>query len=241
MTPHEFAHELEKIYGAELKAVVLYGSAADGDHSKKYSDYNLFCVMEQPSAGALARANRVVRKWVRQGNPPPHFFGQEHIERSLDVFPIEFLDMQERHRVLIGSDPLAGVRVDPKNLRHQCESELKGKLIHLRAFYAANCHRPRRIARMMVESFPSFLAAFRAVLRLIGVAPPRDAAGTVELLAQKVGFAPEIFLDVVAIRQGSSILPRGDEALSAFERYLTELSAVTTFADRMQVTPQGGS
>lgn len=236
MTPHEFAHELEKVYGEELKAVVLYGSAAGGDFSKKYSDVNLFCVVANPTAGSLAKANRLVRKWVRRGNSPPHFFGPEHIERSLDVFPIEFLDMQERHQVLLGHDPLAGVTIDPKNLRHQCESELKGKLIHLRAFYAANCHRPRRVARTMVESFPTFLAGFRAILRLMGLQPPKDARAVVELLAQRLDFAPQIFLDIITIRQGASLLPRGDGALTAFERYLTELSAITTYVDTINAT-----
>lgn len=238
MTPHEFAHALEGIYGEELKSVVLYGSAASGDYSKRYSDFNLFCVVADPTAGAIAKANRLVRTWVRQGNPPPYFFGPKHVERSLDVFPMEFLDMQDRHQVLIGHDPLAGVTVDPKNLRHQCESELKGKLIHLKAFYAANCHRPRRIAQAMVKSFPTFLAAFRAILRLMNFTPPQKTQAVVDLLAEQLSFAPEVFLDVLTIRQGASILPRGDEALSAFERYLTELTTITTFVDTMDVTEQ---
>lgn len=234
MTPHEFAHELERALGEELAAVVLYGSAADGEHSKAFSDYNVFCVVAHPTAAVLARTNPVVRTWVRRGNPPPHFFGPEHIDRSLDVFPIEFLDMQDRHQVLFGRDPLSGVTVDPRNLRHQCESELKGKLLHLRAFYAANCHRPRRVAKMMASSFPAFLSAFRAILRLQGTPPPREARAAVDLLANQVGCAPEIFLDIVTIREGASILPRGDDALAMFERYLTELEAITIFVDGLE-------
>lgn len=232
MTPYEFAHELELALGDELKAVVLYGSAADGDFSKKFSDYNIFCIVTAPQPALLAKANCIVKKWVRKGNPPPHFFGTEHIERSLDVFPIEFLDMQDRHKVLLGHDPLAGVHVNPLNLRHQCESELKGKLIHLRSFYAANCHKPRRIAKIMVETFPTFLTAFRATLRLLGETSPHEAHAVVEKLAQRIGITPEVFLDIIAIRDGSSLLPRGDEALSIFERYLTELDTITTFVDK---------
>ena len=234
MTPHELAHELEKIYGDELHSVVLYGSAATADFSATYSDYNVFCVLASPTPAALAKANPVVRRWVREGNPPPHFFGTEHIARSLDVFPIEFLDMQERHQVLLGSDPLAGVALDARHLRHQVESEMKGKLLHLRTFYAATCDRPKEVARMMVASFPTFMAAFRAALRLMGEPPPADAQAVIERLAQQIGINPEIFLEIALIRQGASILPRKAEALAAFEQYLTELEAVTTYVDRMQ-------
>lgn len=234
MKPHELAHELERIYGLDLKSVVLYGSAAGGERSEKFSDFNVFCVLANPTPAELAKANRVVRKWVKKGNPPPHFFGPEHIERSLDVFPIEFLDMMDRHQILLGNDPFEGVNVALKNLRHQCESELKGKIIHLRAFYAANCHKPRRIAHIMVDSFPTFIAAFRASLRLAGQEPPKETKAVVEKCAIGVGFNPEVFFDIIAIRAGESILPRGDDALSMFERYLTELETVTNYVDKLE-------
>ena len=235
MTPHELAHELEKIYGPDLKSVVLYGSAVDGTPSRKFTDTNIFCVLSQVTPAMLARSNKLIRKWTWRGNPPPHFFDTAHIERSLDVFPLDFLDMQDRHKVLVGLDPLEGIKVDSTNLRHQCESEFKGKLIHLRTLYAANCHRPRQIARLMVESFPTFLAGMRGILRLLKIAPPKDARAVAELVGQRVGINPTIFFDIIDIRQGESMLPRHSEALIAFERYLTELTALTKYVDEMKL------
>lgn len=231
MTPHEFAHELENIYSAELKSVVLYGSAAGGEHSKKFSDYNIFCVLSNISPAMLSRSNSIVRKWIKNGNPPPHFFGPAHIERSLDVFPMEFMDMLDRHETLMGHDPLAGVEVDTKNLRLQCESELKGKLIHLHTFYAANCHKPRRLMDMMLESFPTFMAAMRAAIRILGEKPPSDSRAVVELVATRAGLNPSVFMDIIDIRRGDALIPRKDNALVAFEQYLTELDALTIYVD----------
>lgn len=236
MTPHAFAHELERVYGDQLLSVVLYGSAVGGDFSKRFSDYNLFCVLREVTPATLTPANRLVRRWMKRGNPSPHFFEPDHIERSLDVFPIEFLDMLDRHEVLLGRDPLIGIAPEATHLRHQCESELKGKLIHLRAFYAANCHKPRRVARMMVSTFPTFLAAMRAVLRLTGEKPPADSRAVVELLAGKLELNPTVFFDLIDIRRGEGWLPRRSNALSAFERYLTELTAITRFVDQLQCT-----
>ncbi len=233
MSPHDFARELERIYGDDLKSVVLYGSAAGGDFSKRFSDFNVFCVLSDVSPGMLARSNRIVRKWMKKGNPPPHFFGSDHIERSLDVFPMEFMDMLDRHETLLGSDPLKGIAVDAKNLRHQCESELKGKIIHLRTFYAANCNKPKSLSHMMVESFPTFLAAMRAILRILQETPPRDARAVAELIGTRVGLNPTVFFDIIDIRRGTGLLPRKDDALTAFEQYLTELDALTSYVDKM--------
>ena len=235
MTPHDLAHELERVYGEDLKAVVLYGSAVGQDFSKRFSDFNVFCVLRQVTPALLAKSNKAVRKWVKAGNPTPLFFYPEYIERSLDVFPMEFLDMKDRHEILIGRDPLEGIEVDAANLRHQCESELKGKLIHLRNFYAANCDKPKRLAKMMVEAFPTFLAAMRGTLRLLGQKPPADARAVVELAGNLIDINPTIFFDIIEIRRGESLLPRGDAAATAFERYLTELSTLTRFVDEMNV------
>lgn len=236
MTPHELAHELERIYGTDLHAVVLYGSAAGRDYSKKFSDFNVFCVLTEVTPAMLSKANRVVRRWTKKGNPPPHFFYPSYFEQSLDVFPLEFLDMKDRHEVLVGKNPLEGMAVDYKNLRHQCESELRGKLIHLRSFFAANCDRPRQLAEIMVESFPTVVAAMRGVLRLLGEKPPSDSKAVVEMMGTRVDMNPQIFFDIIDIRSGSSFLPRGDDALTHFERYLTELGTLTSFVDQMQVT-----
>ncbi len=235
MTPQELAVELKKEYGDMLKSVVLYGSAAGGDHSKKFSDFNIICILDHILPSLIARSNRIVRRWVKAGNPPPHFFGEDHIRESLDVFPIEFLDMQERHEGVAGIDPLAGIEVDPKNLRLQCESELKGKLIHLRSFYAANCHDTKLLAKTMVESFPSFMAAFRGLLRLIGKKDLVDVREVLTALAAASGANPDIFLTIADIRAGRSELPRKDEALVLFEHYLTGIDRITTFADTLQI------
>ena len=235
MTPHELAHQLERIYGENLRAVVLYGSAAGRDYSKKFSDFNVFCVLSEATPAMLSKANKVVKKWTKKGNPAPHFFYPEYFERSLDVFPMEFMDMKDRHEVLVGSDPLERIEIDPKNLRHQCESELRGKLIHLRSFYAANFDRPRHIAEIMVESFPTVIASMRGTLRLLGEKPPPDSRAVVEMIGTRVDINPQIFFDIIDIRGGSSFLPRGNDALEHFERYLTELGSLTSFVDQMEI------
>ena len=235
MTPHELAHQMERVYGEELQSVVLYGSAAGRDYSKKYSDFNIFCVLSQVTPSMLAKSNKLVRKWIKKGNPSPQFFYPSYFERSLDVFPMEFLDMRDRHEVLLGKDPLEGIEVDPGNLRHQCESELRGKLIHLRSFYAANCDKPRHIAEVMVESFPTIVATMRGTLRLLGEKPPADSRAVVEMIGTRVDINPTIFFDIIDIRSGNGLLPRGNDALEHFEGYLTELGTLTNFVDEMEI------
>ena len=233
MTPHEFAHELENICEGNLESVILYGSAVGTDFSKEYSDYNVIVILKDVSPGNLSAIGKLVRKWVRHGNPPPHFFDLKHIEQSRDVFPLEFIDIADRHEVLFGTDPFKNIKIDSVNLRHQCESELKGKVLHLRALYTTNCHRPKRVANIMLRSFSGFTSVFRGVAHLLGEKPEKETRKLIEQLEKKIEFNPQIFMDLISVREGITFLPRRAEALSAFEKYLTEIETITNFVDRM--------
>ena len=175
--------------------------------------------------------NGAVKKWVKKGNPPPLFFDENHIGTSLDVFPMEFLDMQSNRTLVFGIDPLSEVTIKKQNLRHQCESELKGKLINLRTYYVANCDKPKLIANIMIESFSAFMAVFRGILRLKGEDGNPKPADLIERISQITEINPQVFLDLLDIKKGNSVLPRGNETLEMFEQYLTELSAITNYVD----------
>ena len=56
-----------------------------------------------------------------------------------------------------------------------------------------------------------------------------------DVVGNRVDVNPTPFYDVLEIRRGESMLPRGIDAASAFERYLTEVEALTRFVDELQV------
>lgn len=233
MKPQELATKLQEMYGDNLVSVMLYGSSAGGDFSKRYSDVNLIVVLKSVAPGELAKANGVLRRWVKRGQPPPLFFDAVHFPTAADVFPIEFLDLARRHHILAGSDPLAGITVARHNLRHECESELRGKLLRLRQTYLLTCHRPKRVAREMVQSLSAIIAILRGVVHLLDQEPRPTPRELIEQLERGIDFNPQAFFDLLAIREGSARLPRGDEALALVERYLTELETITKYVDTL--------
>ena len=65
----------------------------------------------------------------------PLFMTKRNMDMSLDSFPIEWLEIQERHLLLEGEDVVGTLEVPQTYLRLQCEHELRGKLIQLRQAY----------------------------------------------------------------------------------------------------------
>ena len=88
-----------------------------------------------------------------EAKQPPHFeplfMTESQIEKSLDSFPIEWLEIQERHLLLEGDDVLAGLEVPRTYLRLQCEHELRGKHIQLRQAYLRIAGDPASSSRVL--------------------------------------------------------------------------------------------
>src|SRR5712691_8328271 len=97
---NDFVGRLQKAAGANLESVILYGSAASGDFHAEYSDVNLLCILREVSYASLEALAPVVDWWTRQKLRPPLFMSHEELKRSVDVFTIELMDIQEQHRLL---------------------------------------------------------------------------------------------------------------------------------------------
>src|SRR3954469_23669105 len=109
MTLDELVSQLRAAYGTELRSVVLYGSAAAGEHIPKRSDYNVLVVVDSLSLDKLRAVAAVARAWAEAGNPPPLTLTSREWRSSADIFPMEYADILERHKVLHGEAPFDGL------------------------------------------------------------------------------------------------------------------------------------
>ncbi|HEX9900173.1 MAG TPA: nucleotidyltransferase domain-containing protein [Candidatus Methylomirabilis sp.] len=167
----KFVQDVQGVYGEDLLAILLYGSAATGEHVTGRSDINVAVILRRLTAALLRKASGSLRNWHRQGFATPLFLDPETLHASLDAFPIEFLDMQERHRTLWGPDLLADLHVGRGNLRFQCEQELRGKLLKLCQSYVESAHTPTELERILGIAVPSIVVLARTLLRLGGEDP----------------------------------------------------------------------
>ncbi len=232
MKPEQLVETLHKIYADDLISVVLYGSAAHDASQDHYSDFNVMIVLRQTSLAALAPAASLLQKWMKRGNPVPLVIHQVHLLTSCDVFPIEFLDMKERHRVLFGTDLLAGLEIKKDHLRLQCENEIKAKLIALRSYYLRVYPDKKKLKEFLLRSSSAFFAIFRGLLRLQGSAVPPLRPDILAQLQKSTGIEFTVFQKILEVRDGKRKLVK-DEVITMLEEYLTTLEKVASFTDSL--------
>lgn len=233
MTLDELVSQLEKAYGAELRAVVLYGSAAAGEHIPKHSDYNVLVIVQSLGLDRLRAAAAVARAWSDAGNPPPLTLTEREWRASADIFPMEYADILERHKVLHGNPPFDGIRVDRAHLRLQLELEAMGKLLRLRQGVLASGGDERRQIELLDRSLSTIMAIFRAVLRLHGDVPSTDNLAVSQAVARYAGFQAAPFERVVRhVRQEKTLSTA--EVGEVLAGYLDGMQQLVAHLDRYQ-------
>ena len=237
-TPDELTARLKDVLKENLVAVTLYGSAAAGDRTARYSDYNILVVVRDMDLPVLKALMPVTAKWTKAGNPPPLLFTEDRLRRAGDVFPLEFLDIRDTHRVLYGGDPFAGLAVDTAHLRHQLEYELRGKLLQFRERFLETGGKPRLIRDLAARSISTFATLFKGVLRLEGRRAPAKRGEAVDALAAVVPIDAGACHTALALRNKDKAALNADPE-TLFQRLLASVEAVVDHVDRFGHTSGG--
>jgi hypothetical protein len=232
MTLDELVAQLQKVYGSTLRSVVLYGSAAAGEHIPKRSDYNVLVIVDDVTMDHLRTGAAVARAWGENGNPPPLTLTLEEWRGSADIFPMEYADILERHRVLFGSPPFGGIEVNRRDLRLQLEHEAMGKLLKLRQGILAAGGDPKQHVELLAASLSTIMVIFRAVERLHeGEPPSTDYEKLSRNVAARVGFDANPFVRVVQHVRGAGKIGASDVA-TVLTGYLDGVHRLVAYLDR---------
>ena len=230
VNPEDLVQKLQQTLGSGLRSVVLYGSAAAGDYVGKRSDYNILVVVNTLGVKELTALSKPSAAWRRSGNPAPLFFTLDRLKKSVDVFPIEVLDIKESHRILFGEDVIEELDVHRENLRLVLEHELKSTLIRLREDFLLTQGKPKRIQSLMVDSLSTVLVLFRAALRLYQEAVPPLKIDAMKALATHIAFNQDVFESIENIKEGRRI--QGDlNPIELFDTYLRTVESVVDSVD----------
>lgn len=225
----ELVPRVTKAAGENLEALVLYGSAADGEFHHGFSDLNILCLLREASLEALRSMAPVTRWWLGRGHPAMLIFAATEIERSSDVFAIELYDIKRRHRVLAGKDVFASLEIPMDLHRVQIERELRTNLLRLRQGYLAAAA-PEAVLEMMVQSVASFGTIFRHVLIAHGEEPAPHRRQITARLAEIVGFNAAGCNVLFDVREGR-MQAKDVDVDDVFRLYLRAIEQVTNWVD----------
>jgi len=226
----EFVADLKGIYGEGLQSLILFGSGARGDYVPGKSDINFLAILDENAVNDLERLQPLIPKWKKRAVAVPLIMTKAFICSSVDVYPVEFLNMKRHYQVVHGEDVLKDLVFDGKALRLQCERELKGKLMLLRTGFLNTAGKAEDLRRLMAASITAFLSVFGALLLVRGREIPKERRDIVPAVAQTYGLDAAPFLRCIDLREGKKDLSLGD-LKAIFQSYTVEIQKLIKAVD----------
>jgi hypothetical protein len=215
-----------------LTAVFIYGSAAGGNYVPKVSDINSAFIFRRLDFPVFQRSLDIVADGRKKNITAPLFLTADYIRASLDVFPMEFLEMKENHVLLFGEDLLSGLDIKGEHIRLFCEQQIKGKLVRIRQAYLEVGQSRRGMEQLLKDSLRALLPVFRNLVRLKGQPPAVDKEEVLRQLCAAFQLDEGVFLPVYRDKTNDEKIA-GRDVVVFIEKMAGQLEKLAGEVDRL--------
>ena len=224
-----FLDALRECFGDNLVSVMLYGSYVSDDFVPRVSDVNVLVLLDHSDPGQIRQLGARARRLIRRFRITPLILTRSEFGNSADVFPMEYMDIAERNRVLFGEDETRSLALEKKNLRHQLEERLRGSVAFLRQVLVASRGRKRVLRHNLKILYGSLKAIFKGLLRMRGVTEiPADGSTLLEQLASSFNVQVDPFQHLRVLRRGGK-----QDTTRLADEVLAALQELVSLIDRM--------
>jgi predicted nucleotidyltransferase len=221
-------------HARNVHSILVVGSAVRPDYNETYSDINSVVVLHEMSLKFIAFLAPLGKKYGKKRIAAPLIMTPEYIGKSLDVFPVEFLNYKLAHKTVYGPDLLSDLQIHKSHLRLQCERDIKIKLIGLRQGYLSSLGKKEALTETLVRSLAGTMAFFRAIIYLLGKEPPIARTEVIKALGAATGLETDVFEKLLLLR-ARTLKPSEQELRSLFERYYQSLESMERITDDLPV------
>ncbi len=156
---------LQKALGGRLKSIIVFGSFVRSGFDAKKSRIDVLVVADL-SYESLEMMRPAIQNWMKKGHAVPVLVAPDDLDDFARDFPIEFVDMQSRHRVLMGPDVLTSLKVNKIHLESQVEHDLALLQLKLRQVLTSSGEKDLQVQRVFEKAVSSLHVIFSAAALL---------------------------------------------------------------------------
>ena len=228
-----FLEEVLGKYEGKIHSIQVTGTAITDDYDEKVSDVNSIIVLKEMDLKFLELIAPLGKKYGKNKVAAPLIMTPDYIKSSLDVFPIEFLNFHLIHSTVFGEDILENIKVRKMDLRHQCERELKAKLIWLRQGYISSQGDKKILTEGFVNSIKGYIPLFRGIIVLLDKKPPVKQSDVITVLSEAADINTDIFAKVLKEKHDKRKLTI-EELNTIFEDYYAATEKLGKIVDEIK-------
>ena len=225
----QFCEKMQSALGDQIISIVLYGGFVEKDFIPENTTVKVMVVLKAVSVELLDQAAIPVQVGCREFGLAVLLLSEDELRRSTDVFPIKFLDMQRRHRLLQGQDVLSDLQIAHDHLRLRCEQEIKNLMLRLHHFYLQQAPYFERVEKTLIQGVASFVISLRVLVELKSGTTPSNNEEVLER-AEMLGLDIEPVLKCLSLRRGDLELTT-DELKQLYDSFMRSVHRAAELID----------
>ncbi|MBI4848662.1 MAG: hypothetical protein HY808_08835 [Nitrospirae bacterium] len=229
-----FFEEVLSRYQGKIHSIYVTGTSITDDFNEKTSDVNSVIVLKEMDLKFIELLSLLGKKYSKHRVAAPLVMTPEYIKTSLDVFPVEFLNFKLIHATAFGEDIFEGLEIGKPDLRHQCERELKVKLIALRQGYISSLGDRKILTEGLAKSITGYVPLFRGIIVLLGKQPPVNQGDVVRALSEAADINTDVFSKILRVKKEKVKLSM-QELNTTFEDYYSATDKLGKIIDAINI------
>ena len=227
-----FMDKILEHYRDLIHSIHIVGSALTEDYDPAISDINSVVVLDNMDLKFIEFLAPLGKRYGKKRIAAPLIMTPAYINASLDVFPIEFFNIQKVHYTIFGKDVFQDLEIKKSDMRRQCEQELKIKLMGLRQGLIAAAGDKRLLNRGFAESFSGYMPLFKSIILILGQDPPQNNNAVLSVLEEVSGVDTGVFKNVLNLKQKKA-KPSIEQLNIVFEEYYAALEKLGEIIDEV--------
>lgn len=218
-----------------IDSIYLYGAVVTNDYTPKQSTIQSLILFDSFHFPRAKQIQPIVKSHIKNGVVAPLCLAVETLERSTDTFPLEFIEIKEKHLHILGeNNRVKDIDIPMEHLRLKIEEQIKGKLIRLREVYMEIGEQPKILLEIMENTVVDLIAPIRNMLKFLDIENvPVDTTGVLKQLDEKTEFSTQVLEIIWNHHQKISIIPKSD-ALGLYGELADVLLNLSQIIDRWQ-------
>jgi predicted nucleotidyltransferase len=229
-----FFNEILSSFDACINSIYIIGSAVTSDFDEKTTDVDSLIVLQEMVLDIFDFIAPIGKKYGKKRIRAPIIMTNDYIRTSLEVFPIQFLNMKTINKHVYGEDVLKNITIEKSDLRLVCERELKGWIQNLGQAYIKSLGNNRILRELYVSFLSSYIPIFRAVLFLYDRELPQGRNGVLDEFEEVMDIKMNVFRELVKIKT-LKYKPSHTDLKKDFHDIYNALDSIAKKVDELEV------
>ncbi len=226
-----YVRDLVKAFANQLEAVLLYGSAVRGEFLPGRSNLNVMLFLWSYEVALLKKYTGIHKRWSKEQIVVPLFLTTADLQSAATVFPLEYQDILDWHRLLWGQDPFVGFKVDTRHLAGEVLQGMRGNLLRVRQRLVEGGGTEEAMTILLPLSITALFPVLRGAQRLWGRPVLSHGEPLLKDVEAHLGIDLAGLRDALLLKRGG-ISPGPKEVPRMMDRYLESLTQLVAAVER---------